>query len=657
MPASWISRGTVLMQLGRHHFAFFRGYLDGLDLRHLSERYIATNLTQDNTVDLRVARTLLAWITEQLAVAARRTGNAAGIRLLRMTPEKLALHTPAHVPNLDEFREERDPHQMFSESELLALFEEEYGHLSKGADRRARRNKRLRDRQIAVLNQLELLVEADPKLSDGVDGWLDPAIAGRLIAAGIHTVGDLFNTIEAHGFRWYNKVPRIGSKAAAYINEWLMLPETTSALGLTLSIRSLQPHSQVTPALAPTPPRRMAVVPIELFDVPHALSGARGSNRGERTSLGAGNDLQAIEVWLSRRDPGSHTYRAYRKEAERFLLWSVLEAGKALSSLTIEDCIRYRDFLWRIGREPEDQWGQYFRVPQWEWIGQRGIGRFSTRWRPFEGALSESSQQTAIVILQGMMQWLCDQNYLHNNPFKAVPHLAQRREVTGVSRALTVVEWNGVKTYLASLEKNARYDRLRFVLALAYATGCRLAELATSRRQDLVSFVRSNDGELCWEMVVYGKGKRTRRVQLNQVVVGELTRYFQQRGYASFESAPPDAPLVATGLHGSLFSTERALSAPRIYKILTTFFQELAEATKLTNPGQAERYRSVSPHWLRHTFATHGIQAGIGLETIRDLLGHRSLNTTSIYVTSETDQRSKEVEKMNSLAEFEPICR
>lgn len=654
MPANWISRGTVLIQLGRHHFAFFRGYLDGLDLRQLSERYIETDIARSGSTDLRTTRSLIAWIIEQLTVTARRTGNAAGLRVIRMPPEKLAGGMRANVPDLDDFREERDPHQMFSERELLDLFEQEYGQPGSTADRRSKRNKRLRDRQIAVLNRLEALVQADPRLEDGVDGWLDPAIARRLVAAGIYTVEDLVRTIEAHGFRWYAKVPRIGIKAAGYVCEWLMLPETAAALGVTLSIRSTRPRKQIRPEMLPALPRRAGIAPIEQFDVPLALSGAFGSNRGERSSLGARNDLEAINTWLTRLKPGGHTLRAYRKEAERFLLWAVLEAGKALSSLTVEDCISYRDFLWRIGRESEDEWQQRFRIPQADWMGPRGIDRFSVRWRPFEGSLSESSQKTALVILQGMMQWLCDQNYLHNNPFKALPHLASRREGMDISRALTIGEWSATKAYLASMQKDQKYFRLRFILALAYSTGCRLNELTSLKRRDLVSFYRAGEQEGQWELIVVGKGDKVRRVQLNRLVVAETELYFQARGYGTFTDASPDAPLIATvPTNKGTYRHESPLSAARVYKVLKDFFGELACATESQDPVLAEKYRRVSTHWLRHTFATHAIHSGIGLETIRDLLGHRSLSTTSIYVTTEKDKRSREVERLESLAAFD----
>lgn len=235
-----------------------------------------------------------------------------------------------------------------------------------------------------------------------------------------------------------------------------------------------------------------------------------------------------------------------------------------------------------------------------------------------------------------------------------MPHLAHRMEGLDISRALTLEEWERVKTHLASMKKDQRYYRLRFILALAYSTGCRLSELAALHRRDLVSFVRAGERETQWELIVLGKGEKVRRVQLNRQIVIEIEHYFQQRGHRSFMDAAPGTPLIAaTSVPGSLSRAEQSLSAARIYKVLKTFFAEVAAPLDGSNPILAARYRSASTHWLRHTFATHAIHEGIGLETIRDLLGHRSLTTTSVYITTEKDKRSREVEKLESLASFD----
>src|SRR5207244_2264007 len=132
--------------------------------------------------------------------------------------------------------------------------------------------------------------------------------------------------------------------------------------------------------------------------------------------LKATNDYQAILAWIRskqglsaeqkaalksrrrQRDTGveqpmdwlqslSHTQRAYRKEAERFLLWAILTKHKPLSSMTHEDCVEYREFL----ADPQ---------PRSQWCGARSRERWSPLWRPFEGPLSASAQRHAITILQ-----------------------------------------------------------------------------------------------------------------------------------------------------------------------------------------------------------------------------------------------------------------
>lgn len=654
MPAAWTDRGTVLIRLARHHFAFYRGFLDGLDLRALSRRYLETTPDDNAEMDLRVSRSMVKWIRDQLIVTAKRTGNISSAKLLRLEPDALRITYASHVPTLDQFREERDPHEMFSERELIDLFSDEFGVSDKSAERRTQRNARLRSKQTAALMRLEALVGASPHVDDGVDGWLDPVIASRLIAAGIATLGLLVEAINTRGFRWYTKVPRIGIKASQQIIDWLMLPETVQSLGVQLSARGITPRRDLTPAMLTPAPLQTAIVPMENFLVPHEMDGAFGSNRGERTSLSARNDLEAINAWLSRYKAGSHTLRAYRKEAERFLLWSILEARKPVSSLAVEDCISYRNFLWYLGRQTPDVWGQSYRLTQAQWIARRGIARFSPEWRPFEGPLSASSQKTALKILQSMMQWLTEQNYLHNNPLRALPDLA-KPAIKGLdaARSLTVAEWMLVKKYLDSLPRNQAYYRMRFILALAYNSGCRLSELASLKRSDLYSFPRAGEDQLQWEIEVTGKGEKLRRVQLNSNVVDEIRQYFRLRGHETLGNIPPATPLIAAlPVEKLAGSSDDPLSASRLYRVLKHFFRDVASSALTEDLDTAHKLRRASTHWLRHTFATHGIHNGMTLETVRDLLGHKSLATTSVYVTTEKEKRSREVERLKELGSF-----
>lgn len=84
---------------------------------------------------------------------------------------------------------------------------------------------------------------------------------------------------------------------------------------------------------------------------------------------------------------------------------AVIERGKALSDLNVEDCTAYRDWLSSLGRTQPDQWP--FRLPQEDWIAPRNTPRFSSDWRPFDGALSASSVKHALTILAACLNgWL-----------------------------------------------------------------------------------------------------------------------------------------------------------------------------------------------------------------------------------------------------------
>ena len=107
---------------------------------------------------------------------------------------------------------------------------------------------------------------------------------------------------------------------------------------------------------------------------------ARGTFRAPRAAcLYASNDYEAMQAWLSLHESAA-TQRAYRKEAERLILWAIVERGRALSSLTTEDAIAYADSC--AGRRRASAGS-----------GRRGRAH---EWRPFAGALSARSAAYAL---------------------------------------------------------------------------------------------------------------------------------------------------------------------------------------------------------------------------------------------------------------------
>jgi len=118
------------------------------------------------------------------------------------------------------------------------------------------------------------------------------------------------------------------------------------------------------------------VVPFEKFLLPVELDGSEGRFRAplHQCLLEAKNDYEAIAPWLATKHAPNgrghtSTHRAYRKEAERLLLWAILEQKKALSSLTVEDVNAFKWFLvapparW-CGPRHHQRWSPLVRLVQ-----------------------------------------------------------------------------------------------------------------------------------------------------------------------------------------------------------------------------------------------------------------------------------------------------
>jgi len=82
------------------------------------------------------------------------------------------------------------------------------------------------------------------------------------------------------------------------------------------------------------------------------------------------------------------------------------------------------------------------------------------------------------------------------------------------------------------------------------------------------------------------------------------------------------------------------------YRQLKGFFGECAQVLRhLGDVKGAERFEKASTHWMRHSHASHAIAAGMPIEIAQQNLGHASLATTTVYVTTESKRRMRAVER------------
>jgi site-specific recombinase XerD len=91
------------------------------------------------------------------------------------------------------------------------------------------------------------------------------------------------------------------------------------------------------------------------------------------------------------------------------------------------------------------------------------------------------------------------------------------------------------------------------------------------------------------------------------------------------------------------FAAEEGVAAATLAAELKRFFRGVARETKREDPKAAARFERASAHWLRHTHGSHAVAANVPIEVVQNNLGHASLSTTTIYVTSEKRRRYREM--------------
>jgi site-specific recombinase XerD len=388
-------------------------------------------------------------------------------------------------------------------------------------------------------------------------------------------------------------------------------------------------------------------VPLESLLLPEELSGTDGRNRGNSTTLAADNDLAAINAWLANFAEHAHTIRSYRKESERFLLWSLFEVGKPISSLSTEDCQAYQRFLGDVGKTV-NPWP--WRTQEGQWVGKK-TSRWSKDWRPFAGPLAAPSRALSVSVVKALLKWLTEQNYLRANPWRGIKRPADATPKIRANHSLTVEQWQAVMAMCDGMERTETQLRLRFILLCGYWTGFRLSELAamTISNGDSPGFRRAPDGD-GYDIEVVGKRNKLRSVPMAADALLALMDYMESRGFGRVPGGwVPGTPLIAT--LGTDAQQSQApgvrVSEATLYRVLKEHFVRVSR--DMDTLWDADHLARASTHWLRHTHATHALQAGAEIYAVQENLGHASVATTAIYSHAGHKVRKAAIEKMKGL--------
>jgi site-specific recombinase XerD len=485
-------------------------------------------------------------------------------------------------------------------------------------------------------------------------------VAKVLRNVGLVTLSDLVRFINAYGYGWHSLIKGFGKERARQVLVWLVLEQ--DHLNLLVSGNVHEPKSKrelrvadLLPAVgqASTTLSQFGVgtrVAMELAHMQRSadFSGASGDFRSHMANtLGAKNDIEAVNAWLERYKEKPHTRRSYRKEVERFLLWCSQELSKPLSSVNAIDCQKYREFLQAVPAT---------------WMERLSVKRTDPLWRAFRTQPGAASQKQALVILQTMFGGLVDAGYLVANPMRALLKSFDLPSTKmDIRRSFTEAEWRHVLSCLSSMKDGAKQLRLKCILELLVTSGIRLEELAKARHKDLRIEVLP-DLPKAWILTVTGKRNKTREIPLQPEVVELIAAHGREFLGSDLQSKNQEnLPLIRTlsapvsqwgrAGDGQLVAVPRteqtglALSASGIYAVLKSFFKRAAKSADAAGLD-ARRFEKASTHWMRHTFVRQALVDGMPIEIASELAGHASIDTTSIYSKQELARKIKAVQAM-----------
>jgi len=294
-----------------------------------------------------------------------------------------------------------------------------------------------------------------------------------------------------------------------------------------------------------------------------------------------------------------------KEDINRFLTYLTVEKGLADNTIAA-----YRNDLYQLAGFVEEEAAKRGSIPSWAGFGRQGMLSYLLNLK--ERGYVPTTQARKVAAAKSFFGFMVAEGNMKDNPTQNVgsPKVGKSlpRPIS-VSQVRSLLEQ---PTKLSAPE--AKRDRA--MLELLYASGMRVSELVSLNLDD----VDTEEGYVrC-----FGKGHKERLIPIYQQAASAVAEYVK-------EARPHLVP----------DSGERALFLNRRGDRLTRqgFWQILKGYAK-----SAKLDAAVTPHTLRHSFATHMLSGGADLRSVQELLGHANISTTQVYthLTSEHVRRTYE---------------
>lgn len=224
--------------------------------------------------------------------------------------------------------------------------------------------------------------------------------------------------------------------------------------------------------------------------------------------------------------------------------------------------------------------------------------------------ISARSQARIVSGLKSFFHFLILENYIEENPTLLLesPQVGMH-----LPEVLTIEEIDAMIACI-DMSKNEG-QRNRAIIETMYGSGLRVSELVNLE----ISRVYLEEGYV----LVLGKGRKERMVPLSEMAVNEITNYLEQRKHM----------YVKPGEENILFLNRRGARLTRI--MIFYIVRELAALAGIV--------KEISPHTLRHSFATHLLEGGANLRAIQQMLGHETIATTELYLHIDRTRLREEI--------------
>ena len=213
------------------------------------------------------------------------------------------------------------------------------------------------------------------------------------------------------------------------------------------------------------------------------------------------------------------------------------------------------------------------------------------------------SQARSISAIKSYFNYLIFEGHIKKSPISDIESPKLEKKLPEV---LTELE---IEKLIKSFDMQQNFgQRNRTIIEVLYGTGIRVSELVNLKLSNI--FFKENI------IKIIGKGNKERFVPLGRIASNEIRKYLKIRDNSIIDSKFSD--IVFLNRYG------RGLTRSMIFKIISDSYKRIGLDKK------------ISPHTLRHSFATHLLKNGADLRTIQIILGHESITTTEIYTHLDT---------------------